>query len=145
MAAAIPHLKAAFDYSPSYQLGLILSQALMPERRYAEVLELCGDPIMAEALWPLSVNLQIEAFENGEYEFSARAGVLAFEQKADPNIAYNVACAYARASNSEQAIKWVEHAVAAGFDDKDRLSWDPDLESIRSLPEFEGLLKEMRH
>ena len=38
MAAAIPHLKAAFDYSPSYQLGLILSQALMPERRYAEVL-----------------------------------------------------------------------------------------------------------
>ena len=84
--------------------------------------------------------MQIEAFDNGEYEFAARAGALAFEQKADPNIAYNVGCAFARASNSEQAIKWVEHAVAVGFDNKDLLATDADLESIRSSG-IEGLLR----
>jgi Zn-dependent protease len=141
---AIPHLKTAFAQSPEYQLGLMLSQALMREKRYAEVLDLCGRAEMAEAILPLSVNLQTEAFENNEFEIAGRAGVLAYERKPDPNIAYNAACAFARASASTRALACLERAISSGFNDRDVLVTDPDLESIRFLPEFDDLLARMR-
>ena len=144
MSKAIPHLKTAFAQSPEYQLGLMLSQALMQEKRYSEVLDLCGHTEMSQAILPLSVNLQIEAFENNEFEIAGRAGVLAYEQKPDAKIAYNAACAFARASDSTQALACLERAITSGFNDKNVLVTDTDLESIRSMPEFNVLLKRMR-
>ena len=141
MAQAIPDLRTAFDQSPDYQLGLILSKALMAERRYSEVLDLCGHAVMAEAIWPLSHNLQVDAFDSNEFEIAGRAGALAYEQKPDPNTAYNAACAFARASNSTEALVWIERAIASGFTDKNHLATDPDLESIRSQPGFVDLLE----
>ena len=139
MSQAIVDLKIAFDRSPDYQLGLMLSQALMAEKRYADVLALCGHDVMSQAIWPLSVNLQIDAFNNHEFEIAGRAGALAYEQKPDPNIAYNAGCAFARASDSTQALAWLERAIASGFSDKNLLTTDPDLESIRSQPRFNDL------
>lgn len=141
MSQAIPDLKIAFAQTPDYQLGLILSQALMAEKRYAEVLDLCGHAVMSQAVWPLSINLQIEAFNNHEFEISGRAGALAYEQKPDPNTAYNASCAFARASDSTQAFIWLERAVASGFSKKNLLATDPDLESIRCQPGFDDILK----
>ncbi len=141
MSQAIPDLKIAFDQSPDYQLGLMLSQALMAEKRYADVLDLCGHDVMSQAIWPLSINLQIDAFNNHEFEISGRAGALAYEQKPDPHIAYNAGCAFARASDSTQALVWLERAIASGFSNKNLLATDPDLESIRSQPGFDDILK----
>jgi Zn-dependent protease len=141
MSQAISDLKIAFDHSPDYQLGLILSQALMAERSYSEVLDLCDHAVMSEAIWPLSHNLQIEAFDNHEFEIAGRAGALAYEQKPDPNTAYNAGCAFARASDSTQALVWLERAIASGFSDKNQMATDPDLESIRSQPSFVDLLE----
>ena len=141
MSQAIPDLKKAFAQTPDYQLGLMLSQALMAEKRYAEVLELCGHDVMSEAILPLSTNVQTDAFNNQEFQISGRAGALAYEQQPDPNIAYNAACAFARAADSTQALAWLERAVASGFNDKNRLATESDLESIRSQPEFDDILK----
>ncbi len=141
MSQAIPHLQIAFDQSADYQVGLMLSQALMAERRYSEVLDLCSHPAMSEAIWSLSVNLQIQAFKNNEFEIAGRAGALAYEQKPDPNIAYNAGCAFARASDSTQALVWLQRAIASVFSDKNVLATDPDLESIRSQPGFVELLE----
>ena len=141
MSAAITDLRIAFDKSPEYQLGLMLSQALMAEKRYDDVLQLCGHEVMPEAIWPLSVNVQADAFDNHEFEISGRAGALAYEQKPDPNIAYNTSCAFARAGDSERAFAWLERALASGFSDKDLLATDPDLDSIRSQPAFAEILK----
>jgi tetratricopeptide (TPR) repeat protein len=141
MSQAIPYLKTAFAQTPDYQVGLILSQALMAEKKYADVLDLCGHPVMSEAVWPLSINLQIEAFNNHEFEIAGRAGALAYELKPDPNIAYNAGCAFARASDSTQALAWLERAIASGFSDKNHLTTDPDLESIRSQRRFDDLLE----
>jgi Zn-dependent protease len=140
MSRAIPDLKTAFHYTPEYQLGLILSQALMAEKRYAEVLELCGHDVMPQAVWPLSINLQIDAFNDDEFEISGKAGALAFGEKPDPNVAYNAACAFARAADSTQALVWLEHAIASGFTDKQLLGSDSDLESLRSQPGFDEIL-----
>ena len=141
MSQAIPDLKKAFDQSPNYHLGLILNQALMAEKRYAEVLELCGHDVMSEAVWALSINLQNDAFNNHEFEIAGRAGALAYEQKPDPNTAYNVGCAFARAGDSTQALVWLERAIASGFSNKNHLATDPDLESVRSQPGFDDILK----
>jgi Zn-dependent protease len=141
MSQAIPDLKIAFDQSPDYQLGLMLSQALMAEKRYADVLDLCGHDVMSQAIWPLSINLQNDAFNNHEFEISGRAGALAYEQKPDPTTAYNAGCAFARASDSTQALVWLERAIASGFSNKNLLATDPDLESIRSQPGFDDILK----
>lgn len=144
MPRAIPDLKKAFDQTSDYQVGLLLSQALMAEKRYAEVLDLCQLSVMAPALLRLSVKLQIHAFENDQFEISGKAGAIAYEQKPDPNGAYNAACAFARASDSAQAMVWLENAIASGFSDKNLLATDPDLQSVRSHPGFDLLLERIR-
>ena len=144
MLRAIPDLKKAFEQSSDYQVGLMLSQALMAEKRYAEVLDLCHLSVMSRSLLPLSLNLQIDAFQNDQFEISGKAGALAYEQKPDPAVAYNTACAFARASDSAQALVWLERAMASGFNDNNLLATDPDLQSVRSQPEFDHLLERIR-
>jgi tetratricopeptide (TPR) repeat protein len=144
MRRAIPDLKKAFDQSSDYQVGLILSQALMAEKRYAEVLDLCHLSVMAPGVLALSLNLQIDAFQDHEFEIAGKAGALAYEQKPDPNVAYNAACAFARASDSVQALAWLEKAIASGFSDKNLLATDPDLQSMQSQPGFDHLLERVR-
>lgn len=144
MLRAIPDLKKSFDQSSDYQIGLMLSQALMAEKRFAEVLDLCRLSVMSPSLLPLSLNLQIDAFQNGQFEISGKAGALAYEQKPDPTVAYNAACAFARASDSAQALAWLERAIASGFSDKNLLATDPDLQSVRSQSGFDHLLKSIR-
>ncbi|HET6975288.1 MAG TPA: M50 family metallopeptidase [Pyrinomonadaceae bacterium] len=141
MLQAIPDLKKAFEQSSDYQVGLMLSQALMAEKRYAEVLELCQLSVMSPSLLPLLLKLENEAFQNDQFEISGKAGALAYEQKPDPNVAYNAACAFARASDSAQALTWIEKAIATGFSDKNLMATDPDLQSIRTQPGFDHLLE----
>jgi Zn-dependent protease len=145
MSKAITDLKIAFDKSPDYQCGLILSQALMAEKKYADVLDLCGHEVMSQAILPLSSNLQVDAFKAHEFEISGKAGVLAFQQNPDPNIAYNAGCAFARANDSTLALFWLERAIASGFCDRSLLADDSDLESIRSQPGFARILESISH
>ena len=56
-----------------------------------------------------------------------------------PRIAYNVARAFARDSELKEAFEWMHRAIDLGFEDKDVVS-DPDLEALRSLPEFGALV-----
>jgi hypothetical protein len=44
-------------------------------------------------------------------------------------VAFNAACAFARASDSAQALAWLEKAIASRFSNKDLLATDPDLKS----------------
>ena len=43
------------------------------------------------------------------------------------NAMYNLACAYSLKGDREAGIKWLEKSVNAGFDGKDNLKYDPDL------------------
>ncbi|HVT45721.1 MAG TPA: tetratricopeptide repeat protein [Thermoanaerobaculia bacterium] len=52
---------------------------------------------------------------------------------------YNIACAYARLSDTERAFEWLEHAADAGFSLARFMPTDPDLQSLRSDPRFETL------
>ena len=98
---------------------------------------------MSQDVSPVLVNLQNDAFNNQEFEIAGKAGALAFAAKPDPNVAYNAACAFARAGNSTQALVWLERAIASGFNDKNLLATDADLEAIRIQPGFADLLEKL--
>jgi Zn-dependent protease len=140
MATAIPHLKLAFARSPTEQLGMILCQALIKDKSWVEALELCGHPVLSDVSWKLYVNLQNEAFASGEFKVAAQAGSLAFEKQPDPNVAYNIACSLARDSEITKACAWLERAIDSGFNNKDLLATDPDLDSLRPSPEFGAIV-----
>ncbi len=140
MASAIPHLKLAFARSPTEQLGMLLYQALITEKSWVEALEQCGQPVMSDVSWKLYVNLQNEAFASGEFKVAAQAGSLAFEKQPDPNVAYNIACSLARDSEITKSCEWLARAIDSGFNNKDLLATDPDLNSLRLSPEFDAIV-----
>jgi Zn-dependent protease len=140
MATAIPHLKLAFDRSPTQQLGMILYQGLINEKRYVEAFELCGQTVLSDVSWKLYVNLQNEAFAGSEFRVATQAGTLAFEKQPDPNVAYNIACSLARDSEIATACEWLERAVNSGFNNKDLMATDSDLEPLRLHPKFDAIL-----
>lgn len=55
---------------------------------------------------------------------------------------YNLACSLALAGRPDEAIDALSRAILLGYDDLDHMESDPDLESIRSHPDFLALLGE---
>jgi hypothetical protein len=53
---------------------------------------------------------------------------------------YNIACANALKGHKEEALAWLEKALAAGFSQEELLRTDADLESLRGDPRFKKLL-----
>lgn len=53
---------------------------------------------------------------------------------------YNVACGFAILGQSEKALDWLDRAVKAGFKDKNLLTTDDDLESLRGSERFQKLV-----
>lgn len=140
---AVVHLQKAFNSSPKKETGLALFEALVRAPRFEEALEMCAHDSLAESSWAAYVNLQSEAFHGGAFEISARAGETAFRMRPDAQVAYNNACAYARGGESALALRWLETAVREGFDDEESVTSDSDLDSLRSLPDFERLRAEL--
>ena len=73
-------------------------------------------------------------------EFAERAIAI------DPDnltIAYNVACAYARAGDTEKALDHLSKVLLAGFSSKEWVENDGDLTSLHGHPRFQELLDQM--
>ena len=67
------------------------------------------------------------AAEVGEQVFAARP-------QSPAQTAFEVACSWARAGNPDEALRWVEAAVDAGFRAPGLLDGEPDLAPVRALP-----------
>ena len=140
MAEALPHAQAAFGHYQDQEVGKMLYKILVGMNDFTGALDLCRHPAMTEVSWNLLVDLQAEAFHREAFKVAAEAGTRAYAQKADARIAYNVACAFSRDSQVKEALVWVRHALDSGFSDKDALLSDPDLNALRTLPEFSSLV-----
>jgi Zn-dependent protease len=79
------------------------------------------------------------------YAEAARAGERAFA--AGPaeagQVAYNIACDWALAGNTDIAMAWLERAVSQGFASRSQIDDDPDLASLRSDGRYEALLAKL--
>jgi len=57
---------------------------------------------------------------------------------------YNIACIYALAGKSDEAVKWLRETVATGFSDYPLFERDPFLDRIRQSPKFIQFMAEMK-
>lgn len=57
---------------------------------------------------------------------------------------YNLACSLALSKKRPDALKSLRKAVSLGYDDLDWMRQDPDLETLKSDPEFRKLLKQLK-
>lgn len=56
---------------------------------------------------------------------------------------YNIACGYALQDDRDQALAWLDRAIAAGYRNFGHMRSDSDLDPVRTDPRFEALL--VRH
>ncbi len=63
------------------------------------------------------------------------------KQDLDANSLFNMGCLYARLNDPERALEAIRRSVAAGFAGSDYFLADPDLDSLRGMPEFQELVR----
>lgn len=78
---------------------------------------------------------------HGQERFAEAARLFGdeFHRRPSPSLAYDAACACARAGRHEEALAWLARAVEAGFSDRGHLDADGDLDAIRQTPAFQDL------
>jgi Tetratricopeptide repeat len=57
------------------------------------------------------------------------------------NAMYNLACAYSLKGDRTAGIEWLEKSINAGFDSPQKLSYDPDINNLRSDSRFAAIEK----
>ena len=57
---------------------------------------------------------------------------------------YNLACSLALSKRRADALSSLRQAVSLGYEDYDWMSQDPDLEGLKTAPEFKLLLKKLQ-
>lgn len=139
----LPLLEQSYQSSLRPELGMMYAYALILAQRFQEALPLIAEPRLDEYANGLYALLQQTAFQAGDYDTAIAAGERALARGASPHIAYNIACAHARAGRLEEAMVWIKRAVAAGYDDVKALANDPDLEPLRDHPEFAQLYSQL--
>src|SRR5215475_6450296 len=141
---AIHVMEYSYATAPSPDLNFTLANALMIAGRFQDAALLIARQQHPEYAAAAYKTLQVAAFHSGAYELSAVAERQAFERTKEPGIAYNIACAEARAGRADEALAWIERAVELGFRNVDAMASDSDLETLRSRPEFEAIGDRLR-
>jgi tetratricopeptide (TPR) repeat protein len=90
-----------------------------------EVLRLLAELVSKKGLVGRAVELDAKVVELLPDDYLAR---------------YNLACSLARAGRPDEAIDSLSKAILLGYDDLAHVDVDPDLDSLRDLPEFRALL-----
>ena len=79
-------------------------------------------------------------YVRGEYEQAAHMAEAAFREEPSPGLAYDAACAWARARDVPAALRMLTLASQNGFSRAQTARTDPDLQSQRQVPQFEAWL-----
>jgi Zn-dependent protease len=83
--------------------------------------------------------LQLGLHHAGRYREAARVGDQLFQLEPGPLVAYNVACSWAVADDTESALAWLDRAVEQGFRDTGLLDRDNNFDTIRDTDGFRAL------
>ncbi|MDQ4089866.1 MAG: site-2 protease family protein [Actinomycetota bacterium] len=83
--------------------------------------------------------LQLGMHHAGRFRDAARVGDILFQAEPGPLVAYNVACSWALAQETEQALAWLDRAVEHGFRDTTLLDQDNNFDAIRDTDGFRAL------
>ena len=107
-------------------------------RELATVLRRRGadlDVVLADVRGQGAVGVANALFHDGAYAQSAQWGERALGSGVDdPFVAFNVACAWARAGDPDRALRALDHAILLGFADARLADTDEDLATLRAHP-----------
>ncbi len=144
--------KAAEVNPQDYQARSLLSSVYNGLGRTADALSACGrafqviekhlelHPDDARALYMGAIALSALGERARSLEWTTRARDM---EPDDPGVLYNVACSYALLDQTEMALDCLEKAVNLGFAFKEWIKNDSDLNSLRSHPRFQELLRKL--
>ena len=150
---AVSHYRDAWRVRPEDYQAIYLStdplvklgrrdEALEAARRGLKVadahLELNPDDARA---WYLSAGALMRLGQRDQALERARRA-LAIDPE-DAGVLYNVACVYALAGSSEEALDHLDKAIQNGVAHREWLENDSDLDSIRGEPRFQALLRKL--
>lgn len=90
-----------------------------------EVLRILAELVSKKGVMSRAIELDTKIVELLPEDFLAR---------------YNLACSLARAGKSDEAIDSLSQSILLGYDDLAHMDVDPDLDSLRDLPDFQALL-----
>lgn len=138
---------------------------LRVDRRFGEIVEQAGQAHLLanyDAVdWPAFQTWVRGGLQNREFDkkalsklakrlYSGRIwslGAMAYEQLAEldrgSNAAYNAACCHALAGQIDDAMRWLEKAVAAGFKDHGHMLRDSDLDNLRGDARMKALMESL--
>jgi Zn-dependent protease len=83
-------------------------------------------------------------FIRGAYTEAGALGEGALSRVPSATLAYNAACAFARAQNAADALRLLHRAKELGYRDADAAAADEDLASLQGRPEFQEWLAVLR-
>jgi Zn-dependent protease len=83
-------------------------------------------------------------FIRGAYSEAAAMGEAALVHVPSPTVAYDAACAFARAHNPHDAVRLLHRARELGFRDAAYAATDEDLAALHGHPAFEAWLTDLR-
>lgn len=134
-ARAIPLWAQAAEQSQDATILHELGGALLRAGREADARRLPG---VRPALAYLAAERVFSV--RREYEKAALMAEAAFREEPGATLAYDAACDWALAGQSAAALRMLALASQNGFDDRAHAAADPDLASLRALPEFDAWL-----
>jgi len=88
--------------------------------------------------------LDAAVFHSEHFEQAAALGAALFDRFGVGNDAYNTACSLSRAGRPDEALRWLERAIDAGYDDLAHLEADDDLAEARARPGYPELAERLR-
>ena len=85
-----------------------------------------------------AATLQTHLHYAGQFEYAAEVGtvVYAAEPASRAQTAFEVACSWARATDVDHAVEWLERAADDGFRAATLVDGEPDLEAVRADPRW---------
>jgi hypothetical protein len=90
-------------------------------------------------------SLQTHLHYAEQFTAAAEVGeqVFAAGPRSPAQTAFEIACSWARAGSPDEALRWVEAAVDAGFRAPGVLDGEPDLAAVRALPGWEAVRRRL--
>ena len=107
------------------------------EADYRRIIEIEQDSIPVEYSW---IAFAYSALGNADKAIETALYVLDNDTTDQVDNLYNLACVYARLGMREEALKTLEKAVDAGYDDYMHAQEDYDLDTIREMPGFQDII-----
>jgi len=115
-------------HDPAFEIGFFES-VLRRDPNYSEVIEILGG--LYTKMGRISDGLRMDRR-------------LVRLQPANHTAHYNLACSLALCRRRSDAIRALKQAVELGYRDFDWMTHDPDLETLKSHPEFLSLLEQLK-